>query len=89
MWEKIRRNMRRPVPLWARLPRSTAEVSEAHTCNVSVEFRSVSFPLSLPVIYRPTHVPGWPEGFKSEGNDKSGTEKDKNRSNGVIKHPRT
>ena len=42
-----------------------------------------------PVQYRLTHVPGWPQEFKSEESDKSGTEKDTNCTNSIIKHPRT
>ena len=57
--------------------------------SVSIAPRSVSSTLSLPVQYRPTHVPGWPEEFTSEESDKSGTEKDTNRANSFIRHPRT
>ena len=31
----------------------------------------------------------FPEEFKSEEGDKSGTEEDKNRANSIIRHPRT
>ena len=68
---------------------ATAEVCDAQSSGVSMAFRSVSCTLSLPVQYRPTHVPGWPEEFKSEESDKFGTEKDTIRANGIIKHPRT
>ena len=47
------------------------------------------YTLPLPVQYRPTRIPGWPEELKSEESDKSWTEKDTNRSYGIIKHPRT
>ena len=64
-------------------------VYEAHSSSVSMAFRSVSCTQSLPVQYRPTHIPGWPEEFKSEKCGKSGTDKDTNRANRIIKHFRT
>ena len=68
---------------------ATVEVYEAQSSSVSMASRSVSCTLSLPVQYRATHVPGWPEEFKSEESVKSGTEKDTNRANSTIKHPTT
>ena len=61
----------------------------ARSPRVSMTFRSVSCTPSLPVQHRPTHVLGSPEEFKSEESDKSGTEKDTNRANTIIKNPRT
>ena len=75
MRERISRNMRRPVPIWKKSPRATAEVCEAQSSSVSMAFRSVSCTQSLPAQYRPTHVPGWPEEMTSEESDKSGIEK--------------
>ena len=68
---------------------TTVEVYEAQSYSMSMASRNVSRTLSLPVQYRPTHVRGWPDHFKSEENDKSRAEKDTNRANSIIKHPRT
>ena len=65
------------------------EVYEAQSSSVSMAFRSVSCTLSLPIKYQTTHVPGSPEEFKSDENNKSGNEKYTNRANGIVKHPRT
>ena len=56
---------------------------------MSMASRSVSCTLPLPAQYRPINKPGIPEEFKAEESDKSGTEKDTNRANIIIKHPRT
>ena len=70
-------------------PSATSEFYEAQSSAVLIAIRRVSYTLSLPVQYRPTHIPGWSEEFKSEEGGKSGTEKCTNRANGIIKHPRT
>ena len=92
MREIISRNARRPVPILMRLPPALQ--------LKSMKYRALACRWHLgvfPVHYRylssiGLHMYLDDLGSKSEESDKSGTEKDKNRTNDIlifIKHPRT
>ena len=89
MRERISRNTRRPVPIWTGLPQALRLKSMKH--------RALAYRWHLRVF--PVHycylssigIHTYLDVLRSLGqeSDKSGTEKDTNRANGIIKHPRT
>ena len=90
MRERTSTNMRRPVPIWTRLTPALRLKSMTHT-TLACRWHLGVFPVhyrSLSSIGRHMY-PDDLRSFKSEETDKSGTEKDTNRANSIIKHPRT
>ena len=90
MREKISRNMRRPVPIWTRLPPALQLKSTKHRALACRWHLGV-----FPVHYRYLSSIGlhmYLDDLRSLSQKKvtnSGTEKDTNRANGIARHPRT